>query len=285
MAEAAQAAASDTTATASTASNGPWYNGVPGVTPEVVGHWQSKGWDKKTPQEVAVEASKAWKEAERFVGAPASELLRIPKDQTDEAGWNAIYTRLGKPQDAKEYDFSNVKFSDGTPLDNGFSEFMRTQAFRLNLPKNTALELTNEFAKYLDNAETSEKNEAMAKLVEEKQKLSTNWGPNFEANKFIAGRAAAALGVSPETVSQLESVVGYAAIMDMFLKIGTKIGEDKFVTGGRESGNGVMTREQAIARKAELMADKVWVKGYLDKDAAKLREMTALNTMIVGTQG
>jgi len=35
-------------------------------------------------------------------------------------------------------------------------------------------------------------------------------------------RAAAALGVPPETVSALESVIGYDKVMEMFRMIGTK---------------------------------------------------------------
>ena len=64
--------------------------------------------------------------------------------------------------------------------------------------------------------------------------------------------------------------------------IGSKIGEDKFITNTGGGNGGVMTREQATARKKELMNDKAWSKSYLDGDAAKGREMTALNTIIVG---
>jgi hypothetical protein len=89
---------------------------------------------------------------------------------------------------------------------------------------------------------------------------------------------------SPKRVAALEKVVGYAATMEMFRNIGTKIGEDKFVLRriSRTCGN-AMTREQAVDRKASLMNDKVWVKAYLAGDAEKAAEMTALNTMIVGT--
>lgn len=259
----------------------PWYQGVAGFDAEMVGHLTNRGWDKKTAPEAAYEALKSWREAEKFVGAPANELLRVPKDASDEAGWNNVWSRLGKPKEAKEYDFSAIKFADGTPLDDAFAETMRNTAFKLHLPKDAAVEITREFAKVLDSAETSEKAEAQAKLTEEKTALAKNWGQNFEANKFVAGRAAAALGVDPATVAALEGVVGYSKIMEMFRAIGARIGEDKFVTNTGAQSGGVMTRDQAVARKAELMADKAWVKSYLEKDAAKLREMTALNTIIV----
>jgi len=260
----------------------PWYQGVAGVDETVVGHWKAKGWDTKQPAEVAVEATRAWKEAEKFVGAPAAQLLRVPKDAADEAGWNAVWQRLGKPADAKQYDFSDIKFTDGTAIDDTFAESMRAAAFRLHLPKDTASALVREVTKYMDSADTAEIAERTAKLTEQKAALKKNWGPNEAANLFIAQRAAAALGVPPETVSALEGVIGYDKVMEMFRMIGSKIGEDKFVSStGRPSG-GVMTREEAIAKKQDLMTNAEWRKSYLAGDKAKFREMQALEIIISG---
>jgi hypothetical protein len=102
---------------------------------------------------------------------------------------------------------------------------------------------------------------------------------------FVAKRAATALGVTPEAVAALEGVVGYKAVMELFRNVGSKIGEDKFVQSITPGGApGVMTKEQAVERKAALMADQVWTKAYLAGDAAKAAEMLALNTMIVGSR-
>jgi hypothetical protein len=262
----------------------PWYQGVAGIDSELIGHFVNKGWDKLTAAEAAAHAAKAHRDAEKFVGAPANELMRLPKDASDEAGWKNIWKKLGTPDKSDDYDFSGIKRSDGTALDDAFAKQMKDEAFKLNLPKDTAAKMTEQFVKYQDNVRAAESAEQAAKLTEERQALQKNWGANFEANKFTAQRAAQALGVDPETVGLLEKHVGYSKVMDMFLNIGSKIGEDKFVSSGGNSSNGVMTRDQAIARKGELMADKAWTKSYLDGDAAKKREMLALNTLIVGTQ-
>lgn len=258
----------------------PWYQDVPGMDAEMLGHWQNRGWDKKTAPEVAVEASKAWKGAEHLVGVPADQIVRLPKDQKDEAGWKGVWQRLGAPKEAKEYDFSPIKFSDGSALDEVFVERMRAKAFALNLPKQAALELTQDFAKYLDETDSAESAEKTAKLNEQKAALKKNWGPNEAANLFVAQRAAAALGLDPATVASLEGVIGYDKIMEMFRSIGEKIGEDKFVKSGGPASTGPMTREQAIAKKADLMSDPIWREAYLKGDQAKLREMMALNTII-----
>jgi len=272
-----------TTSTTTTTTTQPWYQGVTGVDEATVGHWTAKGWANKSAAEVAVEATKAWKEAERFVGAPAESLMRLPKDLSDEKGWDAVWKRLGKPAEAKGYDFSAVKFSDGSALEEGFQNTMREVAYKLNLPKDAATAVAAQFAKYLDGAETSENAERTAKLAEQKAALKKNWGPNEAANMFVAQRSAAALGVTPADIAALESVIGYDRVMEMFRTIGTKIGEDKFIQGtNKGAGNAPMTRDEAVARKADLMSDTVWRDAFLKGDKAKAREMEALNIIIVG---
>jgi hypothetical protein len=49
---------------------------------------------------------KAHREAEKLIGAPASEMIRIPKDPNDAEGWRQVRSRLGVPADEKGYDFA-----------------------------------------------------------------------------------------------------------------------------------------------------------------------------------
>lgn len=267
-----------TTTTTTTNDTKPWYDGMAGVDQAIVGHWANKGWANKSAAEVALEATKAWKAAEGFVGVPADQIIRMPKDAADEAGWNTVYTKLGRPSDAKEYDLTTVKRADGSALDADTEAFIRERAFKLNLPKDKAAELASEIIKREDSVKAAADTEKQATLIEQRAALAKNWGPNAEANKFIAGRAASALGVDPATVTALEGVIGYDKVMNMFLAIGQKIGEDKFVSNTQNGGApGVMTRDQAIAKITDLKADKVWASSYLAGDSMKKREMEALH--------
>src|SRR5258708_38450661 len=101
-------------AAAAAAASKPWYTGVTGVDQEMVGHWTNRGWINKTAPEIAVEATKAAREAQAYVGVPAEQLVRLPKDPKDELGWKQVWQRFGVPKEAKEYDFTPVKFADGT---------------------------------------------------------------------------------------------------------------------------------------------------------------------------
>lgn len=268
-----------TTTATTTTTEAPWFQGA---DPETVGYFQNRGLDKKTAAEAAIAAAKAHREAEKFVGAPADQLLRVPKDAADAAGWDAVWSKLGVPKDAKAYDFSSVKRADGQAADPAFQEKMREWALSNKLTPNAALSLAQEFVKFQDGTAAGQSAELTAKLALEKDTLAKNWGTNFEANKFVASQAAKALGIDPETVVALEKTVGYAKVMEMFRTIGTKIGEDKFVLGGQQAGNGIMSRDQAMARKSELKNDKAFVSRFLAGDREAVAQMGALDRLIVG---
>lgn len=256
----------------------PWYQGADA---ETLGYLQNRGMDKLTPAEAALKAIQAHREAERFVGAPANQLLRIP-DPKDEVAVNAFWQRLGYPGDATKYDFTTVKRPDGSDLPPEQIERMRAISNKLRLPADTAGMLAQELAA-ADFASSSETAAVTtAKLEGEKAALRKDWGANHDANMLVARNTALKLGVTPEGIAALEGQVGYAATMAMFQKIGTAIGEDHFITNANPAIPGVMSREQAVSRKAELMRDGEWVKRYMNGGAPEMREMTALTVLIVG---
>jgi hypothetical protein len=268
-----------------------WYSTIEGIDADTIGHIQTKGWDKKPANEVAIEAIRSHRAAELKLGVPADQILRLPKDMTDATAMKPIWQRLGAPAEAKDYDFSAVekKGADGSVANAKFIDAMRQTAAELNLPKDAAARIAQSVAKYQDEMEVSGKTEIEAKLAEEKTALAQNWGNKFEANKFIATQAAnklaVAMGKKPEeiasAVSALEGQVGYKAVMEMFLAIGQKMGEDKYVDSGN-SNSGVMTREQAVARLNTLKGDENWAARLLKGDTEARKELAALTTLISG---
>jgi len=245
---------------------------------ETKGYFQNRGWDRKTNTEALLEAAKAHREAEKALKVPHAERARIPKDPADPE-WKNLWTRLGASDNPKDYDFSSVKFGDGSDLDDSFVAFMQKNAAELNLPKDKASELTQRFVKYLDSIETTDGAENTAKLAAEHDKLNQNWGANKESFKFIAKQAAAKLGVPPEAVAALEKAAGYAVTMEMFLKIGQALGEDKYIASQTPGATGVMTREQAVATLAERKADKAWGLKVLKGDPAATKEWEAFTAL------
>ena len=69
-----------------------WWQGK--VDEATAGYFKNRGWDGKSADEVAILAANAHREAEKFIGAPADKLVRLPAQPNDEAGWREVYSRL-----------------------------------------------------------------------------------------------------------------------------------------------------------------------------------------------
>lgn len=263
------------------AAGNPWYQGK--VDQDLQNHLVTMGWDRLDPAEAAAKAAKSHREAAKLLGIPATsrgEFLRFQPD--DEAAMSAIYEKLGVPKEDTEYNFEGLKFKDGKDLDPDFANFLRTTAKNLRMTKDGARDLAQSLMKSFEADEEADLAEQTAALAEEKKSLADDWKANFDGFMFIARTAAQNLGVKPEAIEALEKQIGYADVMRMFYKIGSGMKEASFIRGDRPNGGGLMTQVEAQAKKAELMSDKAWVTSYLSGDKAKVREMTALNTIITG---
>lgn len=265
----------------------PWYAGAgfddlpePNRA-ELTGYLQARGWDKADARTTALGAIKAHQEAQKLIGVPADKIIRVPRGADDEQGWKDVRTKLGIPSDPKEYDFSGVKFKDGTALDDAFVQTLSKSLVEANVPKGSAAAVAKAVVDFMENAETADAGETQAKLALEKDTLQANWGNKFNANMIVAQNAAKTLGVTPEQIAALEQVVGYASVMEMFRNIGARTGEDTFVrTSAPNGGGGPMTREEAAATMAERKADSSWVAKFMNGDPQAKREFDNLTRMM-----
>jgi hypothetical protein len=256
----------------------PWHTGIEA---DILGHWQAKGWDISDPKAVATAATKAYKGVESFIGAPPDQMIRIPKDASDQAGWNALYSRLGAPNDAKEYDFSAVKRVNDQPPPQPLVDAIRDVAAQFKVPKDRAPDLLKAVVKHLDDTEAASLAAAKTALDNERAALDKSWGLNKEINRLEALKGATKLGFTPEDVNNLEKSVGYAKTMEALRRVGAVGREAEFVEGGAVNGR-PPTAEAAQARKAALEKDTGWVKRYTSGDVQARDEMRQLNAQING---
>lgn len=254
----------------------PWYDGIDA---ETIGHWDNKGWKKDDPKAVAFEATKQARELQRHFGVPADQLLKLPKDSADEAGWKAVHQKLGVPGDAKDYDLSGIKMKGGD-LDPAFADKMRAALHSANVAKDKAPTVVKAATDYLDSMEQAAASERAAALQADRSALQKEWGTNFEFNRLTAMQGAKRLSVSEEDVAKLETTLGYKRTMELFHRIGAGTTEDTFTEGG--SSTSPTTRNGATARLAELKSDADWVGKLLKNDAATRREFDSLMQLIHG---
>lgn len=255
----------------------PWYHGIDG---ETIGHWENKGWNKDDPKALATELTKAWKGLERHFGAPPDQILKLPKDANDEAGWRAVRERLGAPKDAKEYDFSTVKFSDGSDVEDSFAETLRSAFHKHGLSKDAATDIVKSVVKRMDDADSAEATAFASKKATQIEKLRREWGDHFEYNELQALNGAKRLGVSQEEYDSIAKVLGYDRAPEFFRRIGSGLSEGEF-TGGAAASQPT-TVNGARARLSSLLSDPDYSRRYLSGSRAEVDEISQLQQMIHG---
>lgn len=249
-----------------------WHVGVPD---EIKGFWQNKGLPLDDPKAFGTKLTELYRSAEKFIGVPPDQVVKIPKADAPPEDIRAYYERLGAPKEAKDYDLSPIK-------DAAIADSLRATLHNRGVPKDAAIEIAKSVATALDSKVSQQTTEVSTKIAEQKAKLQENWGPNFEYNKLKAMDGARRLGMTPETVAAMENMIGYDGVMEALRKIGVGTSEATFIERGLGTNGQVTTREGAVARKQELMADKAWASRYLAGGVAEVREMTGLNMMIAG---
>lgn len=252
------------------------------MPPEMQGAFSSKGWDKKTPLEAALESMKSYQEVEKHLGVPKDQLARIPKDANDKEGWATLNRRLGMPEAADKYDFSKVKHADGADLKPEFVKELQTAFWEDGVGADRASNIVSKLVKHLDASGESDKLIAQGELAKQKDIIKTEWKGREEANMFIAKQAVERLGLNKDTVEALEKTSGYAVTMQALLKIGQAMGESKFVTNDADPAKGTLSREQASAKMNELKRDSIWVDRFNKGGVKENQEHDALARIAAG---
>jgi hypothetical protein len=274
----AAAAAAASAAAAAAAAAKPWHE-TAGADAEILGHWQNKGLDITDPAKVAIEMTKQHRQAEKHFGVPVDRLLKLPDATAKPEEWAPVYQRLGAPKEAKEYDFAGIKFA-GADLEAEFAEAMRNGLFAAGTPKDKAKGIVESVVKYLETADTAEATITAGKVATEKADLAKNWGAKFDLNMMQAKEGAKRAGMTEEAVAALEGQVGYAKVMELFRRIGASSAESVFHEGSSDAS--INTRTGAIAKLAELEADKGWGKKFKAGDATAKAEWSSLMAIING---
>lgn len=250
-----------------------WYAGFDDSTKAYI---ESKGLATKTAAEAFTQAAKSHREAEAHIGAPADRLLRLPAADAAPEAWKPIWERLGTPATPEGYDFTSA-VPEGQTLDQKLADTLRATAVRNNLPAAAAVDVAKAVLAYNEDTAKAQAADKAALVEQGKTALRANWGANTDSNLVIARNAATALGVTPEAVAALEQTIGYDKVMELFRVVGTKIGEDKFITSGPQGSTPAVTKEMAVQEIAQLKLDPEFTKRYLAGGIEERRRMDNLH--------
>lgn len=245
------------------------------LSPEAQAYVTANGLAEKTALDAFSVTAQAHQRAQALIGIPKDQLLRMPSaERPDEA--KAFWQKLGAPADAAGYDFTGVKTAAAADPDPALVQSLREAAAANFLPAPAAKAVAEAVVKYQDATAATALAATQAALKTQQDALRANWGQNYDANLGIADRAAKALGVDVETAALLSEKVGADKVLEMFRKIGSKMGEDTFVNPGPLGGDVPPAANEAKARLDMLKADPEWGKRFLAGGAAENAEYQKL---------
>jgi hypothetical protein len=235
----------------------PWYSGFKDAA--LKGYAELNHW--KDPEAAAKDAQ----EAQKLIGVPKEDLLRVPRDfgvaKPEEL--DAIYTRLGRPKTAAEYNLPKVEGGDE------FAGKMAPLLHTAGLNQRQVDVIANGWNSYINESVAAQERAQEQQEQLDMEELHKEWpGETFNHKQELARRAVREFIVplvgekiagekASEILGKVEDAIGTSAFMKLFALIGEKAGvEDKFVDGGRNGFD--MSPAAARARIDMLKLDREW---------------------------
>jgi hypothetical protein len=249
------------TVPATETSSSDWTSSFP---EELRGYVQNKGFKD------AGTVVDSYRNLEKLIGVPKEQLLKLPT-KPDDAAWNDVYDRLGRPQKAEEYKFGEKS------ADPEFVKFMKENMHKLGVSRTQGEQLAAKWDEYWGSKDQTNLQNQNQRVQVEETALKKEWGAAFDHNVSVARNAAREFGMDEATIDKLESAMGFANVIKFMHNIGSKIGEDKFVSSGPNAFRGPLTPEAARNQISALKADTDFVRRYTTGDVNARTEMQKLH--------
>jgi len=250
-----------------------WYDGAP---EEVVGYIQNKKWDNP------LKAVEGYRNLEKFQGVPPEQIIKLPKDMTEQGAMDEIYNRLGRPESADKYE---IKLPEGVPVDQGRIQAMAQVAHASGLNPKQLNALAEADAQY----QSAVMQEISKQQQVELDGLKKEWGNAFGEREELARRFVSKNlpeGIDKQAMlTAIENAIGTANMLKMFANAGYGLKEHSIpdASGDRPYG---YTKEQAISDKKQMMdeikGDNTRLGNYNKGIGADIEKMKRLNAIIAG---
>jgi hypothetical protein len=242
-----------TATTTNSAANENWYPAD--TAPDDIKYMESKAW---TGKDAPVKIFKSYQNAEKLIsqikGDP-DRIIVMPKDMTNKEEVAAYRSKMGIPNDPKEYEIEG---------DTEFMNEFRNMAFEKGMSKDNAKAVLD-WAKTV--AERAPEMEAQKFLQESETQLNDfkkETGAKYD-EKIQAGKTAFAMFPSlKENAGAMEKSMGTKAFLGLMADIGSKLGEATAAGATQNSSSGGMSAESAKQAIQQMQADRNKVADLMD---------------------
>jgi hypothetical protein len=221
-----------------------------GLSDETRGLAELRHWD------TADKAVESYRGLEKLRGVPAERLLTLPEDMNNAEAMGEIYTRLGRPEKAEEYELPPVVIeADGDSHD--LSPAFKDAAHKAGLLPQQAAALAEWYGGMLVQGRDASEKTRQENGDLDIATLRKEWGPEYDNNIAAGVRAVQWLGWTEEQRNGIERSLGTKGFLEMFARIGRGLGEHGGAPPDTMGGGGPfgMTPAAAKVKYDELMAD------------------------------
>ncbi len=192
----------------------------------------------------------------------------LPEDLANAEAMEPIFTRLGRPAKAEDYDLTSLKLPEG---DNVLTDWFRGEAHKAGLDQGRALSLANSFLEWQSGESTKQQETAAEKetlaLQSYKDQLRAK-GETYEQAELLARQGASVLGLEDNeeghaAIDKFAEVFGESRMVELLANVGRSVGEagDVGDVGGVVPPNNARAAE---AKMAELKLDSEFMKSIAD---------------------
>lgn len=224
----------------------------------------TKGWQSP---EAMIES---YKNLESHMGTPEGSLLKL-KGIDDRDAWhgeNGIFAKLGRPARAEDYELPGG-------LDEGLAAKFRDLAFQDGLTQQQVGDIATWFAQEGNAGAEAAQLAAQATQQQELQQVKGEWGPQWETNVATARAGMAALGITPEMATAMESQVGTRELLHKMLNVG------KLLHGAQHGSHGENTMPALTPAEAErevnrLKSDDQFMEKWLQGSEHEVQKLRSL---------
>lgn len=257
--------AGDPPATPPAAKPESWYHGL---NEELTGVVEAKQWGSLE------DALTSYRNLEKLHGVPAEQLLKLPEKAEDE-GWAEVHKRLGVPENAEDYKLPVPEGDDGA-----YAKIMQEWFHEAHIPLDAArkiAELNNSrIAKQIEDGNAA----YQVSVKEDTAALQRDLGAAYEDKMNVAKGVFKAMELTKEQVDGMEQAMGYGPLMKFLMKVGERMGESNFISGGGGGGEGgPVTPNAALTEITALKADPEFRAKIASGDADAKQRLENLHKM------
>lgn len=222
-----------------------------------------------------------YRNLEQLVGDQKSLIKLPPAD--DEAGWNEVFTKLGRPETPDSYKIE-IPAEGG---DEKLAGWARGIFHKAGLSQAQVEKIVPEWnkmaAEQMAAVKQAVEDQKIQQFQSEMDTLRQQWGPQYDARFNNAKQAIIALGVTPDELDAMSGTAGFdkiARLMDgIYQQYG--VGREAGFPGGRGDGSGAPAGGTTGVANAKLQLEQLRNDGdfmtkYYAGDPASVRRFNDL---------